>query len=225
MMRRTLHRLEMRLRMSGTWWFAGFAALAGMSVVVAACGGGGGTNSSQTPQGTTTAVNSKPTPFATAVIVGNQFTSVKGYTVTFPNGWHARSNFVNTADGTIDAFFEPVDPQAPPTQGQANISVQCLVYKAPTPEQFLTDSETRTARLPQDKDITVSQSKVGGLDAVQLAYRFESSQDPSAPKIEKRDLIFSNDKCDWTVTLTTPAGQYDKYKPAFDGFLSTFKLT
>jgi hypothetical protein len=225
MMRRTLRRWKRGIRMIGKWWFAALAAVAGISVVLAACGGGGGSKTAGTPEGSATAVDAKATPFPTAIVNGNQFTSLKGYTVMFPAGWKARSNFINTADGTVDAFFEPVDPQAPPTQGQANIAVQCVVFKAPSPQQFLADSQTRTARLPQDKEITVSQSKVSGVDAVQLAYRFESAQDPNSPKLEKRDYLFSNGKCDWTITLTTPEGQYEKYKPAFDGFLSSFRLT
>jgi hypothetical protein len=211
--------------MSGKWWFGALAALAGTGIAFAACGGGG-TKGAGTPDGgSATAVVAKATPFATAVVNGNQFTSLKGYTVTFPAGWKPRSNFINTADGTVDAFFEPVDPQAPSVQGQANISVLCVVLRASSPAQFLSDSQTRTAQLPQDKDITVSQSKVSGADAVLLAYRFEPAQDPTAPKLDKRDIVFSNNKCDWTITLSTPAGQYDKYKPAFDGFLSSFKLT
>jgi len=213
--------------MDRTWRNTALAlAAAAIAVLGAACGGGGGSSSKNA--GTPSATQSpaaQATPFGTPVVIGNELTSLKGYSVTFPPGWKIRANLINTADATVDAFFEPAAAQPTSGQVQANISVTCQVIRAANPEEFLSGSATRTANLPQNKDITASATKVAGVQATALRYRFESAQDATAPKLEKQDVIFSNNKCDWTITLATPADQFDKYKPAFDAFLSSFKLT
>jgi hypothetical protein len=211
--------------MDRTWRTTALAcAAAAIALLGAACSGGGGSKSTATPAGTETP-QGEPTPFATPVVSGNQLTSVKGYAVTFPQGWKVRANLINTADATVDAFFEPAAAQPAPGQVQANISVNCQVVRVTGPAEFLSDSATRTAKLPQNKNISVSETSVNGVKATALRYRFESAQDAAAPKLEKLDVIFSNSKCDWTITLATPADQLDKYKPIFDAFLSSFRLT
>lgn len=211
--------------MAGKWMRrVGTAAFAlAVIALAAACGGGGGTSSS-TPEGSPTDTIARPTPFPTPVIVGNQATSLKGYTVTFPANWKPRPNFINTVDATIDTYFEPT-ADAQPNQVQANISVACQVVRDLSPAAYAAASATRTARLPQNKDIVESQAKVSGVDATVLRYRSESGTDSNAPRAEKQDMVFSNSKCDWTLTLTAPDGQFDKYKPAFDAFVASFKLT
>jgi hypothetical protein len=209
--------------MDRTWRNAALGvAAAGIALLGAACGGGG--KNAGTPSGTQSP-EAKATPFATPVVIGNALTSLKGYAVTFPEGWKVRANLINTADATVDAFFEPAATQPAPGQVQANISVNCQVIRAANPAEFLSGSATRTAQLPQNKNISVSETRVSGVKATAFRYRFESAQDPTAPKAEKQDIVFSNDKCDWTITLATPADQFDKYKPIFDAFLSSFKLT
>jgi hypothetical protein len=211
--------------MEAKWRYAAVAAVA-VALVGTACGGGGGgnKNASATATGSETA-SAKPTPFATPIIVGNNVTSLKGYTVTFPDGWRPRPNFINTSDATVDAYFEQLAGAPQPGDVQANISVTCEVERGSSPEQFLSDAQTTTARLPQNKGIQTSTRPIAGKNATVIAYRFESAQDPTAPKLDKQDIIFSNEKCDWTITTTVPEGQYDKYRAQIDGFLNSFKLT
>ena len=212
--------------MDRTWRNTALAlAAAAIALLGAACDSGGSSKNANTPSSTKSPAAAQPTPFGTPVVNGNQLTSLKGYSVTFPQGWKVRANLINTVDATVDAFFEPAPAPPASVQVQANISVNCQVIRAAKPEEFLSGSATRTAQLPQNKNITVSETKVSGVTATALRYRFESAQDPTAPKLEKQDIIFSNDKCDWTITLATPEGQFDKYKPTFVAFLNAFKLT
>lgn len=208
--------------MDGKWRYAGIAVVAALAVAATACGGGS-KKAAETPVGSVTA-DPRPTPFATPLINGTTVTSLKGYTAIFPDGWHVKANFINTIDSTTDTFFEPAG-QLQPGQVQTNISVLCQVLRPIPPADFLAAIATRTARLPQNKNIVVSRSKVSGIDATVIAYSSESSSDPNAPKVDKQDFVFSNDKCDWVITFTTAAGDFAKYKPQFDGFLNTFKLT
>ncbi len=212
--------------MGGQRRYAAIVMIIALSAGAMACGGGGGKSATATPSGSETAAP-RPTPFATPLVVGNRVTSLKGYTATFPAGWRFHPNFINTVDGTIDAYFEPAasGPGTPLAQAQANIAVQCEVVRTLAPPEFLADAETRTSRLPQNKDVVVSSMKVSGVDATVLAYRFESAQDQNSPKVDKHDIIFSNAKCDWTITLSAPAGQFDTYRPMFDSFLNAFQLT
>lgn len=212
--------------MDRTWRNTALVAAAAVALLAMGCGGGGGGKNAGTPSGTRPP-EAQPTPFATPIVIGSELTSLKGYAVTFPQGWKVRANLINTVDATVDAFFEPAASAGQPTTGQvqANISVNCQVIRGANPEEFLSGSATRTARLPQNKDISVAETNVSGVKATTFRYRFESAQDATAPKLEKQDVIFSNAKCDWTITLGTPADQFDKYKPIFDAFLSSFKLT
>ncbi len=220
-------------------WRIAAMVLAGVSVVVAAgCGGSGGGGGGLT---TFTPVVPTPiggrgnvTPFPTPLLAGNVITSMKGYTATLPVGWRVRANLVQTADASVDAFFEPLAEGA---KVQANISVNCIVIKAADPVQRIDAQKTNTVRQGLNKDIQVSQRQISGLTAEVLSYRFESQQGqqaqtdakgtpvPPAPFLDKSDYLFSDKHCDWSITTTTLAGERAKYQPVFDAFLDSFKLT
>jgi hypothetical protein len=211
--------------MSRTLSIAAFAALATAMVLGAACGGGSDSSKTTTPAADASASPYvRATPFATPQISGNLVDSEKGYTATFPAGWHVRANFVNTSDATTDAFFEPLPAQPQAGDVQASISVLCVLEKAPDANAYLSGVQTVTARLPQNSDIQVSERTISGIKATVETYRFASKQDPNAPQLDKQDVIFSSDRCDWTITTTAPAGQRDKYTAEFNGFLDSFKL-
>lgn len=212
----------MNRRLSIVAW----AALVAAVTVGAACGGddkGGATTT--TPGGEASAsAQARRTPFATPQINGNQLDSAKGYSVTYPAGWKVRANFLNTADATVDAFFEPLEGPAVAGQVQANIAIMCVLDKAPDSKQYAAAVQTMTARLPNNSSFEVSQRQISGTTATVQTYHTESKTDPTQPKLDQRDYLFSSDKCDWRITTTAPAGQLDKYKPAFDGVLDSFKL-
>lgn len=211
------------------------AALGAAAAIAAACGGGGaGSTTSTAPAGTGTAAPHRlVTPFPTPQITGNQISSpTKGYAAVLPNGWRFFPNRVQTADASADAIFEPLAPGA---NLQANIVVNCIVIKADTPEQRITFQKTQTAREGLNSDIQISATRVDGIDATVLSYRFQSQQTlntpvPGAtpprftPPLDKQDIFFSNSKCDWTITTTVGVGQRPKYQAIFDAFLASFKL-
>ena len=212
--------------MTRTFGIVASAVLAAAVALGAACGGddkGGATTTTPVAE-TSASPQARRTPFATPQINGNQLDSAKGYTVTYPAGWKVRANFLNTADATVDAFFEPLEGPAVAGQVQANISVMCVLDKAPDSKQYAPAVQTLTARLPNNSSFEISERKISGTTAVVQAYHTESKTDPAQPKLDQRDYLFTNDKCDWRITTTAPAGQLDKYKPAFDGFLDSFKL-
>ena len=220
--------------MSG-WRLAAMVLAGGSLLLAAACGGGGnGGLTTFTPIVPTTQGGAgNVTPFPTPLLAGNVITSKKGYTATLPDGWHVRANLVQTADASVDAFFEPLAEGA---QVQANISVNCIVIKAADPRERIDAMKTNTVRQGLNKDIQVSQRQISGMTAEVLSYRFESQQGsqaqvgangtpvPSTPFLDKSDYLFSDNHCDWTLTTTTLAGERAKYQPVFDAFLDSFKL-
>lgn len=201
--------------------------LAGCALLLAAaaataCGGGddNGAASSPTPEVT---VPADVTPFATPLIQGNTVISeAKGYSATFPEGWKPRINFIQTVDGSVDAFFEP---QNPSLKVQASIAITCANVQ-PTDEQTRIElMKTTTARLGLNQDIKVNDSvPLAGRNVTTLTYVNVSQQNPNQPRLAKTDYLFSTDKCDYTLTTTTAEGDEAKYKPQFDAFLSSFKL-
>lgn len=217
-----------------------FAAMviagAALIAVAAACGGGGSDSLKTFTPVVPTAVggSGNVTPFPTPLLNGDVITSKKGYTATLPTGWRVRANLVQTVDASVDAFFEPLAEGA---QVQANIAVNCVVIKAKDPRERIDAMKTITVRQGLNKDIQVSQRQISGLTAEVLSYRFESQQGqqdsvnangtpaPKTPFLDKSDYLFSDNRCDWTITTTTLAGERAKYQPVFDAFLDSFKLT
>jgi hypothetical protein len=221
--------------MKSGWRIAAMAVAGACMIAAAACGGGDGDTPKTFTPIVPTASNGNVTPFPTPLLNGDVITSKKGYTATLPEGWHVRANLVQTADASVDAFFEPLpDPSA---QVQANISVNCVVIKDPNPLQRIEALKTNTARQGLNKEIVVSQRQISGVTAEVLSYRFESQQGqqaqvdpngtpaPQTPFLDKSDYLFSDKNCDWTITTTTLAGERAKYQPVFDAFHDSFKLT
>jgi hypothetical protein len=201
------------------------AAGAATLVLVAgvACGDGGGpaAPTAIVPDGEPSRPAANVTPFPTPFITGSTVRSPsKGYAATFPEGWRVRPNIIQTADASVDSFFEPLVEGA---KVQANIAVNCIVLKASSPAQRIEFEKTMTVRRGTNKDIVVSERQVAGLTATVLGYRFESAN-TTTPDLDKQDIFFSSDKCDWTITTTAAAGEYGKYQQQFDAFINSFDL-
>jgi len=202
-----------------------FAVFVAGAIVLGACGDDGGASGTPTrPPDTVYSPTSAPagrTPFPSPVIENNVITSKKGYTATLPEGWRVRADFVLTADGSADGFFEPLKPGA---NVQANIVITCTRKGFSTDDERIVFEKTKTAREGLNKDITVSNRTVAGRQATVLSYHFES-QNENTPPLDKTDYLFSDSRCDWKVTTTTAAGQRDAYQPTFDIFLNSLQLT
>lgn len=201
---------------------AGFALLFALAAVATACGGDddGGSNDDPTQLATFSA---DITPFATPLIDGNNVVSEsKGYSATFPEGWKPRINFIQTVDGSVDAFFEP---QNPTLKMQASIALTCAVVQPTDEQQRIELMKTTTARLGLNENIQVNDSvPLAGRNVTSLSYVNVSQQNPNQPRLAKTDYLFSTDKCDYTLTTTSAEGDEAKYKPQFDAFLASFKL-
>ena len=212
--------------MSFTRWMV----LIGASVALlgaAACNDDGGGVAVVTPGITTiarTGVTANVTPFPTPAITGNQIDSSasKGYSATFPQGWNVRVNLIQTADASADVMFEPLTAGA---TVQANISVNCIVFKQASAADHISFEATKTSRIGLNKNIVVTQRQVAGVDATALTYQFESQNEQGTPPLDKQDVLFSAGKCDWILTMTTPSGQGTQYQPIFDAFLESFKVS
>ncbi len=215
--------------MKFSWSIVPIAALAAAATVGGACNGGdsaksptaGGTPATIVTGSTPGGVSANVTPFATPQITGDQIVSTgKGYSATMPTGWHFKPNQIQTLDASLDAIFEPLLPGA---NVQANIAINCIVIKVATVPERIQNVKTTTAREGVNKNIQVSQSKVSGIDATVLTYDFRSPTQ-STPPLDKQEFFFSNNKCDWTISTTTAAGDRPKYQAQFDAFVASFKL-
>lgn len=210
--------------MSMNRWIALVPALLALAVATA-CDDGGGT-SVPTPGITAlaTRVAANVTPFPTPAITDGKIDSSgsKGYTASFPEGWRVRANLIQTSDASSDVIFEPLTAGA---TVQANISINCVVSKSTSPEEFITFEATKTARIGLNKNIVTSTRQVAGIEATVLTYSFASQSQQNTPPLDKQDIFFSSSRCDWILTTTVPAGQREQYQERFDAFLNSFKLT
>jgi hypothetical protein len=193
--------------------------------LVAACGGDDVTPL-PTPGITVIGGTAAPlvTPFPTPAVTGNQLDSsaAKGYTATFPEGWSLRANFVQTRDASLDVLFEPLKTGA---TVQANIAVNCIVNKQESSEEHIAFETTKVARIGLNRDVVVTQRQVSGVAATVVTYSFASQNETNTPPLDKQDVLFSAGKCDWILTLATPAGQRAEYQGLFDAFLDSFRVT
>lgn len=209
--------------MKRTVYFAAFVAAIGVLALAAACGGGDGSDGgTATPLVTATLDPAAiATAFPTAVVTGNNAVSEKkGYSATFPEGWRPRFNFINTIDSTVDAYFEPMAPDA---AVQASIAVTCVLERLSSPEERIELQKTATARVGLNKDIVVTERQISGITATVLTY-INTSQQGAQPELGKQDVLFSGDICDYTVTTTAAAGERAQYQAEFDAFLDSFTL-
>lgn len=214
------------------WAMMTIAACA-LALAGAACGDGGsdGDDSGETPgaqtpgagtPGVQTAPARNPTPFATPVIDGRLIRSPeKGFEATLPDGWKLVANQVVTFGSSMDVLF------APKVEGQAvqpNIQLNCILDKFESHAERAEFYKTNTVRIGLNSNIQVSEREVSGVPATVLSYRFDS-QGQQTPSLDKQDIYFTSPKCDWIVTTTVPAGQFEQYRALFDTFIASFRIT
>ena len=202
-----------------------FAFVAAAAIALgAACGGddnGGGTPGTATVPPTSDP-SGNVTPFPTPQITGNDVVSnSKGYSLTFPQDWRPRINFIQTIDSSVDAYFEPLAPDA---KVQASISITCTVPGRFKEQERIDLMKTTTARQGVNENIQAGERTIGGHKATTLSYTNVSQQNPGQPHLGKTDILFTTSKCDYTVTTTSAEEDRAKYQPVFDTVLNSFKL-
>jgi hypothetical protein len=193
------------------------------ALIGSACGGDDDNGDDPTPVVTGTITSaSVPTPFPTPMVTGTEAVSEsKGYAATFPEGWRPRFNLVQTSDASADVYFEPLKEGA---NVQANIAVTCLVGSERSQSERAIAEQTAVARLGLNEDITVGTIDVGGREATTITYTTSSQQDPNQPHLDKTDIVFNGDICNFTITTINLAGEREQYQPIFDAFLDSFRL-
>lgn len=199
------------------------AAVLVAAVSAAACGGGGDDGEEPEASVTGTVVSAAvPTAFPTPIVTGSEAVSEsKAYAATIPEGWRPRFNHISTSDASVDVYFEPLKEGA---NVQANISVTCIIEKPLPPDQRVIAEQTVTARLGLNTDISVSTVQIAGQEATAIRYVTTSQQNPDQPQLDKMDLIFTSDRCDYKVTTTALNGEREQYQPIFDAFIQSFRL-
>lgn len=194
-----------------------------------ACGddGGGGENE-PTPGVTTVGLQTQiagiVSPFPTPVINGGSVDSSasKGYTATFPEGWTFYPNRIQTRDASADIAFEPLTAGA---TAQASIVVNCITQRQQDQAAHSSFEATKVARIGTNTQIQTGERQISGLNTTVITYHFESQNEANIPPLEKQDILFSNGKCDWIITTTTPEGRRAEFEPTFNAFLESFRLT
>jgi hypothetical protein len=171
---------------------------------------------------TTTSAAGNVTPFPTGeVTAGNITSESKGYSATIPADWLPRFNLIQTADGSTDAFFEPLPPGA---AAQANVSVTCVVDPGLPPDEYIDAQQTVTARLPLNEDITVSERTIDGVTVEAVSYTQRSQQNPDQAPVAMTDMFFSGSKCQYTLKTSSLQTDIEKYRPIFDAFIDSFRF-
>lgn len=210
------------MKLTGT--IAAILAVIALTLAAAACGSDNDTTGA--PGTATAEATSDPsgnvTPFPTPLIDGSNIVSdSKGYSVTMPANWHERINFIQTIDSSVDAFFEPLAPDA---KVQANIAITCTVPGRFAEQERIDLLKTTTARQGLNLNIVVGSRTIDGKAATTLSYTNTSQQNPNQPRLGKTDTLFSTSKCDYTITTTSAEDDRAKYQPTFDQFFATMKL-
>jgi hypothetical protein len=73
-------------------------------------------------------------------------------------------------------------------------------------------------------EIEARQREIAGLTATSIRYRFASPNEQSIPPLRKEDIAFSNERCDWVITLTSLLEDEAEYTEIFDAFVASFEL-
>lgn len=207
--------------MKRTMYLAAIAAAIGVLALATACGGDDDNGEPTVAATVTIDPAAAVTPFPTGVVTGNAVVAeTKGYSATFPDGWRPRFNFINTIDSSVDAYFEP---QAPDTEVQASIVVECVLQRVGTPDERIALEKTAIARVGLNEDIVVSERQISGMTATVVSY-INTSQQGEQPELSKQDLLFTGEVCDYTITTTAAAGEREQYEADFNTFLDSFEL-
>lgn len=155
---------------------------------------------------------------------------LKGYTAKLPADFHLRANFATDAGARFptDAFFGPkVENDAQPS-----IAMTCYAPATGKTLEDYRDDWNQFIGAFSSTDIQISSDTVNGIPAYVFNYvqtlHAESNDPTPVPRdyiVRKRDYIFVQEDCRWTIAVLTPAPQFDAYKPVIDGFIAALKFS
>ena len=166
-----------------------------------------------------------PVPQGTATITDSLFEyPAKGYTARIPAGWTAAANFYGARNTSADAFFGPKGEE----EIQPNISVSCEPPPPGVTAQAFAEGKLTVLRgtLGPGVPVALLPVRVAGLEGFLIAFSREPGQvqGEARPGYDRTDVMFIGQKCGFVVSLTTPSGERSTYEPAFNDFLSSFRL-
>lgn len=171
-----------------------------------------------------------PTAFPEPTIDADTVSSpLKGYTAKLPANFHLRANFATDAGARFptDAFFGPKNPG----DAQPSIAMTCYAPVAGKTLDSYRDDWNQFIGAFSSTDIQISSDTVNGLPAYVFNYiqtEHGESDDPTpVPRdytVRKRDYIFLQEDCRWTIAFLTPSSQFETYKPVIDAFIATLKF-
>jgi hypothetical protein len=176
--------------------------------IASACGGDDDSGSSNDPRpsqsGTARAAN------APEYDNGSVRSGSLGYSAELPEDWIILPTSV-LPRGLQDQYIAPTTGELP-----ATIRVRCLNDTEASTEAALT--ETTRAH----PDATPGPGRVvDGHDAASLRY----TAGAAPAETEQEEVVFSNARCTWTISLVTAPGRRDEHLNEFERFLSTFEST
>ncbi|MGB6895333.1 MAG: hypothetical protein WBF37_05245 [Dehalococcoidia bacterium] len=193
------------------------ASILGLCLLTVACQGEDGepaNGGAVTPLPTSLAL---PTAAGTPIITDSQFDFPdKGYSVRIPDGWSPRPNLVGTAALTVDGFFSPSEEAGI----QPNISVVCEAILEGTTLEAYFESKRDLVKRVTGAEPEVIRTEVSG----QQAFAMEYTPTKREPLADRRDVVFVNERCGWTISLVVPQGQRSTYEATLNEFIASFRL-
>ena len=205
------------------------ALMLGALTFAMACSSSKGTSATPTPPPAPTRPPA-PTAFPEPTLDTDTVTApLKGYSAKLPADFHLRSNFAIDAGARFptDAFFGPKNAG----DAQPSIAMTCYAPVAGKTLDSYRDDWNQFIGAFSSTDIQISPDTVNGLPAYVFNYiqtEHGESDDPTpVPRdytVRKRDYIFLQEDCRWTIAFLTPSSQFETYKPVIDAFIATLKF-
>ena len=193
----------------------GAAALLGV-----ACGGGGGDSSQATLVPLTTCHPSSPPVFGTPIVAtGKQMweSADLGYSLVYPDDWHAAPGQANYQNFFGDAFFGP----SVSGDVQPNITVTCETIPVGGDTSAYVDYRRAVLQqLLEASPDSAASVTVDGKDAIFWHYKIGSNKTSSV--IDKIEVLFADGRGGWMISLIAPEGHLSDYKPVLDAALASF---
>lgn len=200
---------------------AALAAAVALAGALVACGDDGPVDASPTAAPAT-----EPVAFASPTIVASTLTSTeKGYSVTFPESWNIRPNYVYVGAESLDAAF--LDSDVPSGSIRPTLTIGCFPTGPggpPTQGEFadarLTALRSTLAEPPQ-----TSTRVVAGIQATVATYVKEIAVDETQiDRIRQQDLFLVAPLCAFTISLLSTPEDEAAFQPQFDALVNSFLL-
>jgi len=153
-----------------------------------------------------------------AAPLGDTFKSPKSnYSVQYPRDWTAQANAASFGGTQIDGFLSPdeVDGFTP------NVNILCDASGAGSSvDQYVKANKDQFEKQKiTSKD--AGKATTGSGDGQMLTYTTSFA----GRQLDFAQILLTDKRCGWVLTLTTPQGMRDRYLKTFLAMAATFKAT